>query len=486
MDLYDYFNMNVKSRESLEGLDKNHILDEYQRLYTLCHYLDTIIENSQDSLFITDGEGNIVKINRAYEILSGEKREQILQKNVRDMEGTTISKSCTMMVLESRRQVTIEQTLLSTNRHCLVTTTPIFDELGKIVMTISNDRDFEEIETLKDRLADTEDKMNKYKQQIEALKSQPDLSDVMVAHDKKMLDVLYMADKIAKVDANVLILGETGAGKEQIVEYMHRAGLRANEVLIKINCSALSANLIESELFGYEKGAFTGARTTGKAGFFEAANKGTIFLDEIGELPLEMQAKLLRVLQKGEFFRIGGTEPIKTDVRIFSATNRDLKDMIANGLFRPDLYYRLNVTSITIPPLRERLFDIIPLATRFLDEFNAKYGMNKSFSVSAFKTLQRYDWPGNVRELRNVVEQALIMSEGNVIQTEELPFHKDIGYDLANFEEDIVLEQLIDKIEGSYIKAAYAKHNSLRAAAKSLGLNVTTYARKRRKFEQEG
>ena len=482
MRLYDYLNMIPKDADAIADLSKEEILAEYGKLYKLCTYLDTIIEHSSDSLFITDGDANIVKLNAAYEILGGVKREDLLQKNMRQVEGVNVSKSCTLMVLETKRQVTIEQTLLGTNRHCLVTTTPIFDDNGNIIMTISNDRDFAEIETLKERLADTEDMIQRYKQQIEAIRAQTSQSDFMVAHDKKMLDVLYRADKISKVDANVLILGETGAGKEQLVRYLHNASSRSDEALIKINCSVLPANLIESELFGYEKGAFTGASNTGKTGFFEAADKGTIFLDEIGEVPLEIQAKLLRVLQEGEFYRIGGTVPIKTNVRVYAATNRNLQDMIQKGLFRPDLYFRLNVTSITIPPLRERAFDIIPLAMKFLGEFNEKYGMTKSFSVSAFKVLQKYEWPGNVRELRNVVEQALIMSEGDLIQAEELPLTPPSNFGLTQLAEDVNLEELVGRFEASYIKAAYEKHGNVRAAAKSLGLNTTTYARKKRKY----
>jgi len=178
------------------------------------------------------------------------------------------------------------------------------------------------------------------------------------------------------------------------------------------------------------------------------------------------------------------TVPIKTNVRIYAATNRDLQDMIHKGLFRSDLYFRLNVTSITIPPLRERPYDTIPLATKFLNEFNEKYHMAKSFSVSAYKTMQAHHWPGNVRELRNIVEQALIMSEGDLIQAEELPFTVSGHAEPVRLAEDVNLEKLVDAFEASYVRAAYAKHGSVRAAAKSLGLNATTYARKKRKADQ--
>lgn len=478
--IHEAFNMGKTNRTALALAPREKILAEYDRLHQLCVNLETIIENSQDSLFVTNGDGVIVKVNRAYEKLSGDDRENLLGYSVGDLEGLNFSESCTTQVLEKRQQVTIEQTIFKTNRRTHVTTTPVFDGYGNITMAITNNRDLREIATLKERLADTEELANKYKRQIEALKSQGE--GTFVAHDRKMLDVLLKADKIAKVDATVLILGETGSGKEQLVKYLHRASTRRGGRLIKINCGALPATLIESELFGYEKGSFTGASSAGKAGFFEAANNGILFLDEIGEMPMEMQVKLLRVLQEGEFFRIGGTRPIKTDVRIIAATNRDLQDMVRKGSFRSDLYYRLNVTSITLPPLRERIYDIIPLATRFLDEFNLKYGMRKTLSVSAYQALQSFDWPGNVRELRNVIEQALIMSEGETISHDELPFAPKGNFEFLPLEGTVDLDTIIARLEASYILKAYEKHGNVRAAAKSLGMKTTRYLRKKQEY----
>lgn len=478
--IHEAFNMGKQNRAALALAPREKILAEYDRLHQLCLNLESIIENSQDSLFVTNGEGVIVKVNRAYEKLSGEDRGNLLGYNVKDLEGLNFSESCTLHVLERRQQVTIEQTIFRTNRRTHVTTTPVFDGYGNITMAITNNRDLREIATLKERLADTEELANKYKRQIEALRSQGE--DIFVAHDRKMLDTLIRADKIAKVDATVLILGETGSGKEQLVKYLHRASTRRNGRLLKINCGALPATLIESELFGYEKGSFTGANSSGKAGFFEAANNGILFLDEIGEMPMEMQVKLLRVLQEGEFFRIGGTRPIKADVRIIAATNRDLRDMVRKGCFRSDLYYRLNVTSIILPPLRERIYDIIPLANRFLDEFNVKYGMRKTLSVSAYQALQSFDWPGNVRELRNVIEQALIMSEGETISHDELPFAPKDKFEFLPMDGSIDLDAILARLEASYIIKAYEKHGNIRAAAKSLGMKTTRYLRKKKLY----
>ena len=461
---------------------KNACKNESATLRAICCNLDTIIEHSKDSIFVTDGEGRIVKVNKAYEELIGKDRSELLGLNVRDMEGSMISESSTLKALAKKKTVTIEQNIFGTNRTTHVTTTPIFDGNGDIVMTITNNRDLMEIAALKDRLTDVENLASKYKRQIEALRAQNEQSD-LVAHDKKTLDMLYRADKIAKVDATVLIMGETGAGKEQLVRYIHKASNRSDKQLIKINCGALSATLIESELFGYEKGSFTGASASGKIGFFEAADGGTLFLDEIGELPREVQAKLLRVLQEGEFFRIGGTTPIRTNVRIISATNRDLQEMVQQGLFRPDLYYRLNVTSITVPPLRERIYDIIPLATKFLDECNKKYGMKKSLSVTAYRALRSYGWPGNVRELKNVIEQAIVMSESSSIHGKELPFFGLEPSGIPAFDDSLSLDEIVAQVEAHYINKAYETHGTIRAAAKALGLKPTKFLRKKQKLE---
>lgn len=482
-DLLDLFNPRKRGPVQLSGVSTLEMAGEIEKLSRTCSNLDTIIENSKDSIFVTDGTGTIVKINKAYEELSGQTRENLLGTNIRDMEGKIISEAGTTRVLKTKQCVTIEQKIFTTNRVTHVTTTPILDSDGEIVMAITNNRDLMEIDALKDRLANVESLASKYKQQFEMLRKQNEHSD-LVAHDKSMLDVLYKADKIAKVDATILIMGETGTGKERLVHYIHERSNRRDNKLIKINCGAFSASLIESELFGYEKGSFTGANAKGKIGFFEAADGGTLFLDEIGELPHEVQVKLLRVLQEGEFFRIGGTQPIQTNVRLISATNRDLLTMVQNGLFRSDLYYRLNVTSITIPPLRERIYDIVPLATKFLNECNQKYGMEKSLSVSAYRILRCYGWPGNVRELKNVIEQALIVCEGDAVQGNELPISGGESPEISFLDSTLPLDAILAHVEAHYIVKAYKAHGTIRSAAKSLGMKPSKFQRKKKRAEE--
>ena len=229
-----------------------------------------------------------------------------------------------------------------------------------------------------------------------------------------------MIDRVAPLDTTVILFGETGVGKEVFAKYIYQHSARKNKPFIKVNCGAIPANLVESELFGYEKGAFTGADKNGKMGLFELANTGTIFLVEVGELPLDMQVKLLRVLQEQEFERIGGRKPVKVDVRVLAATNRDLEEMVKQKTFRQDLYYRLMIFPVHIPPLRERPDDILPLAQLFLQTLNRKYDFKKYLSPLSAKMMQDYSWPGNIRELRNIIERAVIISNEDEIGPDAL------------------------------------------------------------------
>ncbi|MBU5438585.1 sigma-54 dependent transcriptional regulator [Tissierella sp. MSJ-40] len=245
----------------------------------------------------------------------------------------------------------------------------------------------------------------------------------IVVEDYSMLELMTMVKKISKVDSTVLILGETGVGKEVVAKFIHKNSSRNKNKFRAINCGTISQSLIESELFGYESGAFTGANKNGKEGLLEAGNGGTILLDEIGELPLNIQVKLLRVLQEKCFERVGGIDSIQVDVRIIAIANRNLSELVKKGLFREDLYYRLNVIPIIVPPLRERREDIIPLINYFLQVFNKTYNENKKFSQEALEVLYNYSWYGNVREVRNIVEQQMIINDEDIIQTRNLPPH---------------------------------------------------------------
>lgn len=461
--------------------------DEAELRYRVRQLYD-ILESSYDGIYLTDGEANTIFINKAYEKIAGIKREQVLGKNMELLEKKgVVSKSSTLMVLKTGKSITIEQEFMN-GKKVLVSSSPILDENGSIVMVVTNVRDVTEMYELKEQLEKKSELTQKYYSELEHMRKLLHENSDIIAADKKMLAVLESANKVSKVDSTVLLVGETGSGKEEVAKFIHRNSKRADNAFIKVNCGAIPENLVESEFFGYEKGAFTGANREGKIGMFELADKGTIFLDEIGELPLEMQVKLLRVLQEDEIKRVGGTSPVRIDVRVIAATNRNLKDMVDEKLFRADLYYRLNIIPIRIPPLRERTDDIEPLILYFLGVFNEKYGMNKTISKGAVESLKRYEWPGNVRELRNIIERVSIMCPDDRIMADDLPIAGIGGEsDAARFvveRSDITMKDAVEKLEASMIESAFERHGNVRAAAKELGIDASTFVRKRKRYEE--
>ncbi len=311
-----------------------------------------------------------------------------------------------------------------------------------------------------------------------------------VSVSSRMQSVLDEIMSVSKYDCNVLITGETGVGKEKVANIIQKNSRRKMQPFIKINCASISPNLIESEFFGYEKGAFTGADSKGKIGYFEAADNGIIFLDEVGELPMDMQAKLLRVIQDGEFLKVGGTNPVKTDVRIISATNKDLEDLVEKRVFRRDLYYRLNVFPIKVPALDERTEDIPHLADSFVRKYNEKFGMNKYMDEDAKESLASHRWPGNIRELENVVQRLLIGSSSDAITVMDVvkELDRDLikGIDAAASDVDgegsIDLTSMVEAFEKNIIREACEKYGSTRKAAKAIGISQTQFVRKKNKY----
>ena len=316
-----------------------------------------------------------------------------------------------------------------------------------------------------------------------------------VFNSKAMKNVLDEILKVSRYDCNVIIFGDTGVGKEKVANLIQKNSDRKMQPFVKINCGAISPSLIESEFFGYEKGAFTGANASGKKGYFELANNGVMFLDEIGELPLDMQAKLLRVIQDGEFYRVGGTTPVKTNVRIISATNRDLEKLVEEGKFRRDLYYRLNVVPIRIPRLGDRPEDIPVLVNHFLGKYGEKFGTSRKISESAMDYLKKLPWPGNIRELENSVQRLIISSKGEDITLMDVmrETHGEIfGESFMGTDEDeetgremdreIDLQTAVDEYEKGLIKHACEKYGSTRKAAKAIGISQTQLVRKKKKY----
>lgn len=429
--------------------------------------LDSIIESSYDGIYITDGDANTIKVNNAYERITGLKKADVLGRNMRDLEKDgIISQSGTLLALKSRQTTTIQQEF-KTGVKVLVSSNPIFDQNNEIIMVVTNVRDVTQLYGLKEQLQKNQEITRRYVSEIEEMRIQLLNTSEIVAADYKTIEIIQLARRVAKVDTTVLILGETGVGKDEIAKYIYKSSNRCNKQFIKINCGAVPQTLIESEFFGYEKGAFTGANKDGKIGIFEIASGGTIFLDEVGEIPMDMQVKLLRVLQDKEIKRIGGTKTINVDVRVLAATNRDLEDMIVNKQFREDLYYRLNVVPILVPTLRDRKEDILPLIYTFLKQLNEKYNFKKFFSSEALNSMYEYNWPGNVRELKNIVERVVIMSEEDRIQRADLPINiqgsSNIVVSSPAQIEDSNLTEALDKLEAKLISKAYIKYGNVRA-----------------------
>jgi len=316
-----------------------------------------------------------------------------------------------------------------------------------------------------------------------------------VCESRAMAAVLDEIMTVAKYDCNVLITGDTGVGKEKVANIIHKNSNRKLQPFIKVNCASISPNLIESEFFGYEKGAFTGASTNGKKGYFELADNGVIFLDEIGELSPDMQAKLLRVIQDGEFFRVGGTVPIKTNVRIISATNRNLEDFILEGKFRRDLYYRLNVVRIKVPNLKERTGDIPALVSHFLKKYSDKFDMKREIDADAVDYLKQCEWPGNIRELENVVQRLMISTKTEQITMLDVmrELHPEVfdasGREISlqdgdkDSESAVNLEKMVENFERNILKHACEKYGSTRKVAKAVGISQTQLVRKKKKYD---
>jgi PAS domain S-box-containing protein len=472
-----------RSPVRLSSLQDINFLSQYKDRIEL---LMAILESSYDGIYITDGQAKTIWCNRSYEVVSGLDRKEVIGRYMQEMvNAKVISRSATLIVLDTRGSVTIEQDF-KTGKRAVVTSTPLFDENDNIIMVITNVRDISELYDLKEQLAQNSELNRRYQTEIEIIRRQVIGYDDFVAKDKKMLELLRIVNRVAGLDTTVLLLGETGVGKEGVATYILKNSARRDKHFIKVNCAAITPTLMESELFGYMPGAFTGANKNGKMGLFEVANNGTIFLDEVGELPYNIQAKLLRALQEQEVLRIGSDQPIKINVRILAATNRNLQEMVAKRRFREDLYYRLNVFPVTIPPLRDRREDIPALAQHMLDKLNQKYGISKSFTPAALDRLLQYSWPGNVRELKNVVERTFIMSGESKIVAADLPLQN--GWNVPDIEWDgqsgAGLKEILERVEKKYIMRAHESFHNVRTAARSLGMDPATYFRKRKKYEE--
>lgn len=449
--------------------------------------IKNILESLPTTLFVTDKEGNVLISTSFTAFTLGISLEELLKSNVKDLvESGYYTKSYAVQAVKEKKTVSGVLTT-KTGFQMFSTSTPIFDEKGEITFVVTGGRPQEMIDNFNN--PEKKEKVKRLKREIEYLRLQKISSQNIVAASIEMKRIFKTCNDIAKTDSSVLILGETGTGKEVLSKHIHLNSLRAKGPFISVNCSAIPETLFESELFGYEKGSFTGANAGGKVGLLEIAHEGTLFLDEIAEMPLPMQAKLLRVLDNNEVRRVGGTVSYKVDFRLVAATNRDLSEMVKNGEFREDLFYRINVIPIKIPPLRNRPEDLIALVDKFLMEFNKKYRRHYKLSSTEVQHLLKHHWPGNVRELRNYIERAVVTNNQNFEQTvdNQQAQNKEISStDIMDYatNEHLTLKDFMKASEEKFIRKTLAECNGkMGETADKLGIYRTILYRKLKSYE---
>jgi PAS domain S-box-containing protein len=455
---------------------------------SLNEQLCTIFESSFDGIWVCDRDGKIIRINKASERLNGIKAQDVIGKRVIDaVEMGLFDRSVTEEVLKTKRQVSIVQYIRSAQKYLLVTGTPTFDEEGNISLVVVNERDMTQLNAIKEQLKQSRMVTERYKDELAGLSLLELKNQNIIAESKEMRQVLETALKLARLDAsNILILGESGTGKGLLAKFIHKNGRYGKRPFIQINCAALPETLLEAELFGYERGAFTGAREQGKVGLFELAHEGTLFLDEIGDLPLSVQAKLLKYLDDNEIMRLGSTTSKKIQCKIIAATNRNLERQVRVRKFRKDLFYRLNTFIIRIQPLRERSEDILELALYFLRKFNDEYNQRRKISYDALDLLQSHPFFGNVRELANVLKRAVVMSDKDdldefIVRNLNRETKKWPGFN----KQDVCAFNLSDGMyaaEREFLEKAMTQCKSTREMARFLGISQPTVVRKIKKY----
>ncbi len=454
---------------------------ELERLRFHEAVIDQLVETAYEGLVVVDEHGNITKCK--YEKLMGIKEAEVIGKPVTEViENTRVHE----VLRTGRSEIGQIQTI---NGHDMIASRIAVWRDGKVIGAVGTVlfKDVKEVKALANRLENLESKVKTYEGEISRLHQAKYTFDHIITRNNQMRHLIDLARKAADSHSTVLLEGESGTGKEYFSHAIHKGSYRCNGPFVQINCAAIPRELIESELFGYVEGAFTGASKGGKLGKFELANGGTLFLDEVGALPLDMQAKLLRVLEEREYERIGGNQKIAVDIRVIAATNEHLSDMVQKGKFREDLYYRLNVLQLFLPPLRERKEDIPLLAEHILDNFCRQYNHpTVRLSNGAMERLQAHDWPGNVRELRNAMERALMVSEGRVLYTKDLPdifLDGEVMPQTADHDVPLTLATAVEAAEADAIRRALIRCDGSRTeAAKLLGIHRTGLHKKMKQF----
>lgn len=471
----------------------------------------TISNSLVDGVYVINKKGVVIYVNEEFTNITGISKSKIIGKRMKEIWNNIIfisdptfleieqknenvksalfenrnslkfikPKSVGLMVLQEKRPITVLTTISKTNKKVLITGTPFLDTDGNVTEVLTVIKDLTEVFILNGRLEEIENNKKKYLYEFKNINENQNYNG-LISNSIKMKKVTELIGYVAKTDVTILITGETGVGKEVVSRNIVENSKRYNKPYIKVNCAAIPETLLESELFGYEKGAFTGASNNEKLGLFEQANNGTILLDEIGEIPFNLQAKLLRVLQEKEIKRVGGTNTIKIDVRVIAATNQKLEEEVRKGNFREDLFYRLNVIPITIPPLRERKEDISYLANNFLEKFNKLYNKNKELDIEAIEILESYSWPGNVRELENAIERLLVIGDNKYITKNNIIsiLGKEKFEDISEVKIKSTLKEIVDDFEKDIIEKTLKECGNTYKAAEVLGITQSTVVRK--------
>lgn len=453
--------------------------------------LKVLAEHYFGSMMVTDDRGRFLYVNEGCCRLLGIDRETLLQISIYDTlhDYCHASSASSIKTLETRQECLSNHTLEASGKQVLALSRPHFGSDGKLQYVPTYSWDEQELYMLLEKF---DQERNNVRNVIRFMQGMDTVSNLLIAESPAMRSLLEYAAHIAAVDSTVILYGESGSGKEMFAKYIHAQSGRADQVFIPINCASLPPSLLEAEMFGYEKGTFTGGMKDGKIGLFEFANKGTIFLDEIGEMPLELQAKLLRIIETGEIKRLGSNQILKSDVRIIAATNRNLHEMVQEKTFRADLYYRLNVLVVNVPPLRDRVEDIRPLAEHFVKTFNKKYGFNKRLSPDLIRLLERGAWPGNVRELRNAIERLVVECTASIVDARAYQKPGAPAAEPPQGREEAPLDllpyqQALEAWERAYLQSVLERcGGNIRAAAEQMGLHVSTLYRKIEKLERAG
>jgi PAS domain S-box-containing protein len=455
--------------------------------------LKKILDHSHDEIYVTNAQGIVLYVNQAVEKHCGIRASDIIGKSSNELsECHYWFPRVSPIALEEKKSITLEQKT-QTGKTLLTTATPIFDKNGNLEYIIENARDITEATGIKLEFAKSQKLLNRYQMEIEVFRRKEMNIPDFISRSQEMSNLLDLIHRISQVDSTVLLLGESGSGKSHMAKHIHKNSPRQDGPFIVVNCASIPSELMESEMFGYSKGAFTGANVKGNIGLIELASDGTLFLDEIAELPLRMQAKLLQVLHENQYFKVGGREIQQVNCRIIAATNRNLHEMVRQGQFREDLYYRLNVFEIEIPPLRERKEEIVLLALYFLDKFNQKYKCERRLSERVIDLFLQYSWPGNARELENMIERLVVVNKDNLIDDFDLPK----GFNSIQCSKPEIpvtpnltpitnrtpsLEDAVNEVEKKLILQAYQELGTSYEVAKTLKISQSKASRLIRKY----